>query len=599
MSKRKLIETVDYWDNDTDGQVDDTRNVIPRSVTLLQRDDEIDPLDAFMAEVDAQIKVEASTVGQSKPLPEIVSEVDREYDTYEGISDDVDNSDDEHNDGKKRVKELPAVDHSTIAYPLFTRDFYSQYASTTDEALAAADDVRIEHGIQVSGQRIPNPISTFATCGLPPQLLKAIDTAGFTAPTPIQRQALPVALSGRDLIGLSKTGSGKTLAYLLPMIVHILAQPQMKQGDGPIGLILSPTRELAIQIYANCNTFARDGFNMRTVCLYGGASKWEMQQSLLSETPEIIVATPGRLIDLIRRKSTNLSRVTMVVLDEADKMLDMGFEGQTRSIVATARPAAQKLLFSATMKKSVETFAFDLLQNPVKVIVGSIGMANPDIRQVVHVVDSDHAKWTWLASNCDDFVADGKVLVFVNTKSDAEGVSQRLIEHFRTRRLAVGVACLHGDKDQGARDAAIRTFSKADGDVSVLVATDVASRGLHVSEVRTVINYDTPARIEVYVHRIGRTGRGGKDGQQGGTAHTLLNKHSHRGFADSLINTLRQSHQEVSRDLQVLARPHPAGARGLSVTQGSHREGDKRGIGHGQVAVTSAMLAGRSGVSGR
>ena len=199
------------------------------------------------------------------------------------------------------------------------------------------------------------------------------------------------------------------IIYDRPMIMHILDQPHMKLGDGPIGLILAPTRELAAQIHIEAKSFCKL-YNIRVCPIFGGSGKWEMQQAL-QEAPEIVVATPGRLIELIRLKATNLRRVTMLVLDEADRMFEMGFEYQMRSIVANTRPDRQTLLFSATMKKKIEGFAREILNKPIRIVVGHFGQSNPDIRQIVHVFQNENEKWFWLSKNTDDFIAEGKVLV--------------------------------------------------------------------------------------------------------------------------------------------------------------------------------------------
>ena len=594
---RRFQETSDYFAADeSDGEEEVQAGT--GNPNDAQGSVELDPLDAFMAGVNEQIKVESTQVGQTK-LADIVS---RDYNDDDGDADwapgggsDTDDDDDARGGGsggvggeKKKVVGLPPFDHSSVTYPPFRRKFYN--ALETSESAAAELRQGLELGVK--GSHVPCPVQALDVLGLPPLLMREIARAGYTAPTSIQAQALPVALSGRDLIGLAKTGSGKTVTYLWPLIVHVLDQPQMKSGDGPIGVILSPTRELALQIYQESKRFAEKSANIRTLCLYGGASKWEMQKSLKEEAPEIVVATPGRLIDLIRRKSTNLRRCTMIILDEADRMFDMGFEYQMRSIVATIRPDAQKLMFSATMKKSVETFALEMLHDPVRIVVGTIGMANPDIRQVVHIVHSDEEKWAWLVANADDFVAEGKVLVFVNTKLDTEQVGKQIRAHFTQRQLLVGVECLHGDKDQADRDSAMKRFGKADGDVSILVATDVASRGLHVSDVRTVINYDVPTKIETYVHRIGRTGRMGKGGVIPGTAFTLFNDRTNAQFAEPLVRILNLSKQVVPPALGKLAsHPNNSNSRGPHANSSSQQ---KRGLGFGgpvSYPQTSAMLA--------
>ncbi|KAG5190312.1 putative DEAD/DEAH box RNA helicase [Tribonema minus] len=340
---------------------------------------------------------------------------------------------------------------------------------------------------------------------------------GLEAPTPIQAQALPVALSGRDLIGVAKTGSGKTFAFVWPVLVHVMAQREIEDGEGPIAVILSPTRELATQIHGQAKKFAKQlGANVCAV--FGGAGKWEMQKAL-REGPEIVVATPGRLIEMIKIKATNLARCTCVVLDEADRMFDLGFGYQMRSIVDQVRPSRQTMLFSATFKRKVEQLARDVLTDPVRINVGHAGAmtSNEDIRQVVHVLPSDAAKWSWLTSELPGFVANGKVLIFVSSRAGCEELCKSIA---KDRRLQVEVGSIHGDKDQTDRETTLRAFRQ--GKINVLVGTDVASRGLDIKDVNTVVSYDMAKNIETHIHRIGRTGRMGKEGVHPGAAYTLF-----------------------------------------------------------------------------
>lgn len=408
------------------------------------------------------------------------------------------------------------------------------------------------------------------------------------------------------------------------MIVHVLAQPQMQLGDGPIGLILSPTRELATQIYTEANKFCRI-FNIRVCAVYGGEGKWEQARSL-KEAPEIVVATPGRFIDFASSKATNLRRCTMVssavllqqiqvlmllldilqiVLDEADRMFEMGFEYQMRSIVNNIRPDRQTLLFSATMKKKIEGFAREILRDPVRIVIGSIGASNKDIKQVVDVVPSSTHKWQWLITRIDDWVAEGKVLIFVGSKSDTEALAKSLKDFFNQRQLDIGVDCLHGDKTQADRSNILRKF-RAGEVISVLVATDVASRGLDVKDIRTVVNYDCAKNIETHVHRIGRTGRMGVDGVTPGTAYTILVSEkvpsADSALAFDLVKNLRDAEQDTPALLLKLAESDQRwdDSRGHfskgSQSRFSGRRDDNARAGIGSsgaaVAMTSAMLAG-------
>jgi ATP-dependent RNA helicase DDX42 len=498
-------------------------------------------LTIYRAGVKEQVKEDEKTIGKTSLFPEIVSGIDStDYDSYL-VNDESENgniylSDDDVEydqdglvvgkkrslgDSKIRVEPLTKVDHSLITYKPFKKQFYKEHNELKSISMDDISTLREELEIHIiSSENVPCPIKSFKHSGFDILLLNEIVKVGYDKPTPIQSQALPVILSGRDIIGLAKTGSGKTLAFLWPMILHILDQPQMKSGDGPIGLVLAPTRELASQILLEAKKFAKI-YNIRVVGIIGGTGKWELTKQL-KESPEIIIATPGRFIDLCGKKATNLSRCTMVVLDEADRMFEMGFEYQMRSIVNNIRPDRQTLLFSATMKKKVEGFAREMLTNPVRIVVGTIGMANPDIKQLVEMVNNDNDKWCWLSSRADEFVAEGKVLIFVLSKKGVEELALSLQNYFKSRQLDIGVECLHGDKLQSERTSVMKKFSKSNSNTTILVATDVAARGLDVKDIRTVINYDVAKNIETYVHRIGRTGRMGVDGIVPGTSYTLV-----------------------------------------------------------------------------
>lgn len=506
---------------------------------------------------------------EAQPLPEIVSGLDEgEFDGYDAVNDadasvgsssnardDLEDVDDVlagggslKPDGKGRIEPLPAVDHSTIAYAPFKKDFYQEHAEISAMSEEQVRQHRSELEVHVTPYHALRPIKAFRHAGFDSKLQKEIEAVGFEVPTAIQAQAIPLVLSGRDLIGLAKTGSGKTLAFIWPIIVHILDQPQMKEGDGPIALVLVPTRELATQIYHEAKRFAKL-YNIRCCAIFGGAGKWEMVKAI-RESPEIVIATPGRFIEMVRMKATNLQRCTIAVLDEADRMFEMGFEYQMRSIVNNIRPDRQLLMFSATMKKKIEGFARELLRDEVRVVVGTIGQANADIKQVAELVHSDEDKWRWLAANIDAFCAEGKVLIFVLSKAGTEELALQLKSLFTARQLDVSVDCLHGDKDQTERSTIMQRFSRTaptgntsssnnssssgvgagagagvggeKATLTVLIATDIASRGLDVKDVRTVVNFDIAKNIETYVHRIGRTGRMGVDGVTPGAASDLF-----------------------------------------------------------------------------
>lgn len=357
-------------------------------------------------------------------------------------------------------------------------------------------------------------------------------------PTPIQSQAIPTALSGRDLIGIAKTGSGKTAAFLWPLIVHILDQPRLKPGDGIIGLILAPTRELSIQIYNEAKKFAKT-YNIHVVCCYGGGNKYE-QLKALEAGAEICVATPGRMIDMIKMKATNLLRCSYLVLDEADKMLSMGFEDQVNSICYHINPLRQTLLFSATFKKRIEKLAREVLTDPIRIVQGDIGEANQDITQHAIVFAKPEHKWNWLMTRLVELLSEGSVLIFSTKKLEAE----KLAADIKLREF--NCLLLHGDIEQAERNKVITGFKKRECDI--LVATDVASRGLDIPHIKTVINYDMARDIDTHTHRIGRTARGGEKG----TAYTLVSDKD-KEMVGHLVRNLEMANQNVPDDLMELA----------------------------------------------
>lgn len=248
-----------------------------------------------------------------------------------GVQDDLSDNEIEYDeDGnpiapprKRDIDPLPSIDHSEIEYQPFEKNFYTPHEDISSLSRSQVEDLRHHLGIRVTGPVPPKPITSFAHFGFDEGLIKVIRKLEYTQPTPIQSQAVPAGLSGRDIIGIAKTGSGKTAAFIWPMLVHIMDQKELQTGDGPIGLILAPTRELSLQIYNEAKKFGKV-YNINVVCCYGGGSKWE-QSKALEQGAEIIVATPGRMIDLVKMKATNLLRVTFLVLDEADKMFNMGF----------------------------------------------------------------------------------------------------------------------------------------------------------------------------------------------------------------------------------------------------------------------------------
>ncbi|KAI7986194.1 hypothetical protein ACSBR2_042991 [Camellia fascicularis] len=432
----------------------------------------------------------------------------------------------------------------------FEKNFYTESPAVAAMSESEAEEYRKRREITVEGRDVPKPVKAFRDVGFPEYVIQEIVKAGFTEPTPIQAQGWPMALKGRDLVGIAETGSGKTLAYLLPAIVHVNAQPILAPGDGPIVLVLAPTRELAVQIQQEATKFGASS-RIKNTCIYGGVPKGPQVRDL-QKGVEIVIATPGRLIDMMESHHTNLRRVTYLVLDEADRMLDMGFDPQIRKIVSQIRPDRQTLYWSATWPKEVEQLARKFLYNPYKVIIGSQDLkANHAIRQHVEIV-SENQKYNKLVKLLEDIMDGSRILIFMDTKKGCDQITRQL------RMDGWPALSIHGDKSQAERDWVLSEFKA--GKSPIMTATDVAARGLDVKDVKYVINYDFPGSLEDYVHRIGRTGRAGAKG----TAYTFFTAANAR-FAKDLIVILEEAGQKVSPELAAMGRgaPPPPGHGGF------------------------------------
>jgi ATP-dependent RNA helicase RhlE len=341
----------------------------------------------------------------------------------------------------------------------------------------------------------------FDMLGLAPALNTALERAGFSEPTPIQNQAIPLALDGHDIMGLAQTGTGKTLAFGLPLIDHLLAQPGKPLPKTSKALILAPTRELVNQIAESLRGLT-EGTKLKVTTVVGGQSIGK-QISILSRGTDILVATPGRLMDLMDRGAVDLGQVRHLVLDEADQMLDMGFIHALRKIAPKLGTPRQTMLFSATMPKQMEELSRAYLTDPRRVEVSPPGKAADKITQSVHFLEKPEKPRKLREILSQD--PNALTLVFARTKHGAEKLMKGL------RADGFNAASIHGNKSQGQRDRAIKGFR--DGDITVLVATDVAARGIDIPGVAYVINYDLPEVPDNYVHRIGRTARAGREGE--------------------------------------------------------------------------------------
>ncbi len=341
---------------------------------------------------------------------------------------------------------------------------------------------------------------TFDELQLLPPILKAVKACGYDTPTPIQEQAIPVALAGRDLIGIAQTGTGKTAGFVLPAL-HLLASPPKGAGRGPRVLVLTPTRELANQVSDAVRTYGKFT-RVRSGAILGGMA-YRDQLRLLSQPVDLIVATPGRLVDHLENGRLNLGRVEMLIVDEADRMLDMGFSEDMEKIASATPEGRQTLMFTATMDKAMARLAGSMLRDPQRVEIAGRKVTHDTIEQRLHVADDMKHKSRLL----QHLIADkelSRAIIFSATKRDADILAQELLQQGHS------AAALHGDMSQGARNRTIVNLRR--GKVKLLVATDVAARGLDVSGISHVINFDLPRFAEDYVHRIGRTGRAGATG---------------------------------------------------------------------------------------
>ena len=413
---------------------------------------------------------------------------------------------------KRNRKDLIKTDHSKIDYQPFRKNLYilpKTLAKLNDKEVA---DLRSSENIKVRGKGCPPPISKWSQCGLSERILSLLEKNKLETPFAIQKQAIPAIMGGRDVIGVAKTGSGKTLAFILPLLRHIQDQPPLANGDGPIALIMAPARELAYQIRNEARKFTK-ALNLSVVCCYGGAGIGE-QIADLKRGAEIVVCTPGRMIDLLSLQNgrvVNLRRVTIVVMDEADRMFDMGFEPQIKMITDNTRPDRQTILFSATFPKPIEKLARSALKFPLEIQVGNRIGVNTDIAQSIEVHD-DNQKYLRLLQLLGIYYEKGNVLIFVERQEKCDELFKDL--------LTAGYACvsLHGGKDQIDRDHVLTEFKQLIK--PVMIATGVAGRGLDVPEIVCVINYHCPNHLEDYIHRVGRTGRAGRKGN----AYTFIGK---------------------------------------------------------------------------
>ncbi|XP_078267521.1 putative ATP-dependent RNA helicase DDX46 isoform X2 [Rhinoraja longicauda] len=516
--KRELEEMKQGKKWSLEDDEDDEDEIAEGEKEEVEDNEELDPLDAYMEDIKEEVKKfnmgsvkggsekkSGSTVMKvmtvvttKKPHSEMekkkgeLMENDQDAMEYSSEEEEVDLQTALTGYQTKQRKLLEPVDHGKIEYDPFRKNFYVE---VPELAKMSAEDVsayRLElEGIAVRGKGCPKPIKSWVQCGISMKILGSLKKQAYEKPTPIQAQAIPAIMCGRDLIGIAKTGSGKTIAFLLPMFRHIMDQRPLDEAEGPVALISTPTRELALQITKECKKFSK-ALGLRAVCVYGGTGISE-QIAELKRGAEIIVCTPGRMIDMLAANNgrvTNFRRVTYVVLDEADRMFDMGFEPQVMRLVENIRPDRQTVMFSATFPRAMEALARRILTKPIEVQVGSRSVVCSDVEQHVVVIEEDSI-------------------------------------------------------DQYDRDSVINDFKT--GVCRLLVATSVAARGLDVKQMILVINYSCPNHYEDYVHRVGRTGRAGNKG----FAYTFITEEQAR-YAGDIIKALELSGNSIPPELEKL-----------------------------------------------
>ena len=517
-----------------------------------KNDEEIDPLDCFLQSIaDKPV---------SKPSIKAINQTsddDNEDELVNKDGNDAKNINDLSNDDLF-ASTLPASkpksdnnilndqvennNNSHLNDMVFKKNIYIESEELSRLKPQEVDELRDKLGnISVHGINVCCPIETWSQCGLPSQIMSLINHLQFVRPTSIQCQAIPCILSGRDVIGCAITGSGKTLAFVLPSILHILANEEitpLRQNEA-FCLFLSPTRELAIQTHIEASRFLKL-LGMRSSCLVGG-NDVEHQLKSLKNGVHVIVGTPGRLIDLMTtNKNFNIGRIGFFCIDEADRMFDLGFEPQVMKIAKSMRPDRQTVMFSATFPHIVERAARKLLTNPVEIVVGVRNTVSPNIEQNVEVIKAEN-KFNRLLKLLGENQDKGQSLVFTNTQERAEELFGMLV------KKGYKVALLHAGMDQNDRASILHDFRT--GVYSVLVLTSVGSRGIDIMSISLVINYDAPDHGADYVHRLGRTGRAGNKGW----AYTFVAPQE-KNNALEIVMAMRKSKAKIPKELEDMTK---------------------------------------------
>jgi ATP-dependent RNA helicase DDX42 len=458
--------------------------------------------------------------------------------------------------------QLEKVQHSSMGYSEFKKVLLPDGTNATSSSSGHA--WRQQHSIMC----VPplEPIWDFAELRdvFPEAIMEWISTNGFEKPTLVQSQTLGVALRGKDAIITASTGSGKTLAYLWPLATHLIENQKQSRA-----LVLVPTRELALQVEKVAKSLFRNLPFSSLAIIGGNMGRYQLSQALVKTKPHLIVATPGRLLDVLSsqqkaKQNWLLTEITFLVLDEADKMLQLGFAPQVSQVLESLRPDRQSLLTSATLNQRLERHCREWMNAPTRISIGRTGRSSEHVEQHVICLPNQQAKESFLKEMLPTFCEVGRTLVFCATRDGCEALGQALLPILPT-------VTLHGDKHQNDRKAALKAFTK--GQVKLLVATDVAGRGLDIPEVGTVINFDPAKNWDAHVHRIGRAGRLTTEKQQSGTAYTLLQP-SNADFAHVLVQAYTREQRPISDDLRALARRSKQnGGGGGSLRKATNKSG--------------------------
>ncbi|CAI4952992.1 ANL_HP_G0178950.mRNA.1.CDS.1 [Saccharomyces cerevisiae] len=560
-SKVKKKISFDFSDDD-----DSEIGVSFRSKEHIQKapehDIEKDPLDEFMTSLKEE------KMSNSKGMYDRGDILDVEDQLFElGGTDDEDVEDNTDNSNiakiaklkaKKRVKQIY---YSPEELEPFQKKFYIESETVSSMSEMEVEELRLSlDNIKIKGTGCPKPVTKWSQLGLSTDTMVLItEKLHFGSLTPIQSQALPAIMSGRDVIGISKTGSGKTISYLLPLLRQVKAQrPLSKHETGPMGLILAPTRELALQIHEEVTKFTEADTSIRSVCCTGG-SEMKMQITDLKRGTEIVVATPGRFIDILTLNDGKLlstKRITFVVMDEADRLFDLGFEPQITQIMKTVRPDKQCVLFSATFPNKLRSFAVRVLHSPISITINSKGMVNENVKQKFRICHSEDEKFDNLVQliherseffdevqsendgqSSDVEEVDAKAIIFVSSQNICDFISKKLLN------AGIVTCAIHAGKPYQERLMNLEKFKREKN--SILLCTEVLSRGLNVPEVSLVIIYNAVKTFAQYVHTTGRTARGSRSG----TAITLL-LHDELSGAYILSKAMRDEEIKASNSLQ-------------------------------------------------